>query len=86
VVAPEISVEVQPREPIFEKCHHLREKGAVLTEIWHIRNRLSRTVVSRILKRLQQFNGHAGQAAACGNDAGQAVLLEPLPSGLKARH
>ena len=34
VVAPEISVEVQPREPIFEKCPHLREKGGVLTKIW----------------------------------------------------
>jgi hypothetical protein len=31
VVAPEIVVEVQPREPIFEKCPHLREKGGVLT-------------------------------------------------------
>jgi hypothetical protein len=26
VVAPEIGVEVQPREPVFEKCPHLREK------------------------------------------------------------
>ena len=34
VVAPEIEVEVQPREPIFEKCPHLREKGGVLTKIW----------------------------------------------------
>ena len=25
-------------------------------------------------------------AAACGNDAGQTVVLEPLPSGLKLRH
>jgi hypothetical protein len=31
VVAPEIGVEVQPREPVFEKCPHLREKGGVLT-------------------------------------------------------
>ena len=44
VVTTEIGVEVQPREPIFEKCPHLREKGGVLTEIWHSRNRLSRTV------------------------------------------
>jgi hypothetical protein len=29
-VAPEIAVELQPREPIFEKCSHLREKGGVL--------------------------------------------------------
>ena len=36
--------------------------------------------------RLLQFNGHAGGAVACGNDAGQAVVLEPLPSGLKAPH
>ena len=39
-----ITVELEPTEPIFEKCPHLREKGGVLTEIWHIRNRLSRTV------------------------------------------
>ena len=26
-----IAVELQPREPIFEKCPHLREKGGVLT-------------------------------------------------------
>ena len=31
MVASEIAVEVQPREPIFEKCPHLREKGGVLT-------------------------------------------------------
>ena len=31
VVAPESAVEVQPREPIFEKCPHIREKGGVLT-------------------------------------------------------
>jgi hypothetical protein len=31
VVAPEIAVEEQPREPSFEKCPHLREKGGVLT-------------------------------------------------------
>ena len=39
-----IAVEFVPTEPIFEKCPHLREKGGVLTKIWHIRNRLSRTV------------------------------------------
>jgi hypothetical protein len=33
VVATELAVEVQPREPIFEKCPHLREKGGVLTKI-----------------------------------------------------
>ena len=27
LVAPGITVEVQPTEPIFEKCPHLREKG-----------------------------------------------------------
>ena len=32
------------------------------------------------------FNDDAGTAAACGNDGGQAVVLEPLPSGLKARY
>jgi hypothetical protein len=31
LVAPVIAVEVQPTEPIFEKCPHLREKGGVLT-------------------------------------------------------
>ena len=45
LVAPEIAVEVQPTWPIFEKCPHLREKGGVLTKIWQIRNRLSRTVL-----------------------------------------
>jgi hypothetical protein len=34
VVAPEIAIEVQPREPIFKKCPHLREKEGVLTKIW----------------------------------------------------
>jgi hypothetical protein len=24
-------IELQPREPIFEKCPHLREKGGMLT-------------------------------------------------------
>ena len=38
------AVELQPWRPIFEKCPHLREKGGVLTKIWNIRNRLSRTV------------------------------------------
>ena len=40
VVEPEIAVEF-----------HLREKGGVLTKIWHSRNRLSRTVY-------QKFNLH----------------------------
>ena len=39
-----IEIEVVPTWPIFEKCPHLREKGGVLTKIWLIRNRLSRTV------------------------------------------
>ena len=34
MVAPGIALEVQPTEPIFEKCPHLREKGGVLTKIW----------------------------------------------------
>jgi hypothetical protein len=29
-----IAVELEPRQPIFEKCSHLREKGGVLTKIW----------------------------------------------------
>jgi hypothetical protein len=33
VVVTDIAVEVQPREPIFEKCPHLREKGGKLTLI-----------------------------------------------------
>jgi hypothetical protein len=44
LVVSGIAIELQPTEPIFEKSPHLREKGGVLTEIWHIRNRLSRTV------------------------------------------
>ena len=28
----------------------------------------------------------AGGAAACGNGAGQAVVVEPLPSGLNQGH
>jgi hypothetical protein len=31
VVLVGIAVELEPREPIFEKCPHLREKGGVLT-------------------------------------------------------
>jgi hypothetical protein len=34
VVVGGIEIELQPREPIFEKCPHLREKGGVLTKIW----------------------------------------------------
>jgi hypothetical protein len=34
VVEQGIAIEFQPREPIFEKCPHLREKGGVLTKIW----------------------------------------------------
>ena len=52
MVAPGIAIEVQPWSPIFEKCPHLREKGGVLTEIWHIRNRLSHTVYMTQLNRL----------------------------------
>ena len=44
LVVSGIAIELQPTEPIFEKCPHLREKGGVLTKIWHSRNRLSRTV------------------------------------------
>ena len=33
VVLGGIAVELEPREPIFEKCSHLREKGGVLTKI-----------------------------------------------------
>ena len=44
MVVSKIGIELQPWRPIFEKCPHLREKGGVLTKIWHIRNRLSRTV------------------------------------------
>ena len=45
VVFGGIALELEPREPIFGKCPHLREKGGVLTKIWHSRNRLSRTVL-----------------------------------------
>ena len=34
VVSRGIAIEVVPREPIFKKCPHLREKGGVLTKIW----------------------------------------------------
>jgi hypothetical protein len=30
VVVSVTAIELQPREPIFEKCSHLREKGGVL--------------------------------------------------------
>ena len=30
-----IHVELEPTEPISEKCSHRLEKGEVLTEIWH---------------------------------------------------
>jgi hypothetical protein len=58
VVQPRgIAIKIVQREPIFEKCPHLREKGGVLTEIWHIRNRESLTVrFSKITKK--QFIEH----------------------------
>jgi hypothetical protein len=34
VVPRGIEIKMVPREPIFEKCPHLREKGGVLTKIW----------------------------------------------------
>jgi hypothetical protein len=34
VVPSRIKSWIVPREPIFEKCPHLREKGGVLTKIW----------------------------------------------------
>jgi hypothetical protein len=34
VVLSRIEIWIVPREPIFEKCPHLREKGGVLTKIW----------------------------------------------------
>jgi hypothetical protein len=34
VVPGGFAVELEPREPIFGKCPHLREKGGVLTKIW----------------------------------------------------
>ena len=36
----------------------------------------------QLARAAQLFNGHAGRAAACGNDARHGVLLEPLPFGL----
>jgi hypothetical protein len=45
VVVGGIVIELRPREPIFEKCPHLREKGGVLTKILAHGDRLSRTVV-----------------------------------------
>ena len=47
LVVSGIDIELQPTWPNFEKCSHLREKGGVLTKIWHIRNRLSRTVYTK---------------------------------------
>jgi hypothetical protein len=44
MVVSGIEIELQPWSPIFEKCPHLREKGGVLTKIWHNRNSLSHTV------------------------------------------
>ena len=52
VVPRGIGIKMVPRRPIFEKCSHLREKGGVLTKIWHSRNRLSRTVCSIIVHRV----------------------------------
>jgi hypothetical protein len=54
MVAPEIAVEVQPSWPNFKKWSHLRGKGEVLTEIWYIRHRSSRTVLN--LVGLVSFN------------------------------
>ena len=51
-----IAIELEPTWPIFEKCSHLREKGGVLTKIWHSRNRLSRTVcLRRVRSRLPKI-------------------------------
>jgi hypothetical protein len=62
VVLSGIVIELVPREPIFEKCPHLREKGGVLTEIWSIRNRLSRTVRIRTsTRRMPDTNFTWGQ-------------------------
>jgi hypothetical protein len=47
LVRRRIAIKTVPTWPIFEKCPHLREKGGVLTKIWYIRNRLSRTVFLR---------------------------------------
>ena len=44
VVVGGIAVELRPREPIFGKCSHLREKGGVLTKNWLMGNSLSRTL------------------------------------------
>jgi hypothetical protein len=49
VVLRGIVIELVPRSPIFEKCPHLREKGGVLTKIWHNRNRLSHTVLLNLV-------------------------------------
>jgi hypothetical protein len=49
-------VELEPRRPIFEKCSHFREKGGVLTEIWNIWNRLSRTVHALVVNTVKLGN------------------------------
>jgi hypothetical protein len=53
VVAPGIILEVQTREPIFEKCSHLREKGGVValrTAHWVV---LTHTVSIEIFQYLE---------------------------------
>ena len=45
VVLGEIEIELVPREPIFEKCSDLREKGGVLTLRTSIGFALTHTVL-----------------------------------------
>ena len=62
MVSPGIAVEVQPTEPIFEKCPHLREKGGVLTL------KTPRWVCAYPYSTLQTFNcSFAPRVARCNS-------------------
>ena len=55
--------------------------------LWIARARDSRSSQrARICTAVAVSTVHADEAAACGNDARQAVLLEPLPSGPNQGH
>ena len=54
--------------------------------VWIVRARDSRSACRSARAAAGCFNGYADGAAACGNDGGQAVMLEPLPSSLNQGH
>ena len=69
----EIVVYLQPREPIFEKCSHLRDKGGVLTLRTPVEFVLTRTVPRKVEIR----NSQPGTQDAHGPPASPPALVHP---------